>query len=504
MNRVIFLLFIVFFICPFTGRAQQVVYSDYDKDDGRDMNFEIIGKMNGNIIVYKNIRWKHHICIYDDKMQTKETVNLDLPEKTMNVDFVTYANSFQMIYQYQKRNIVHCMTMRMDGTGKILSEPVEIDTTKISYFDDNKIYSTVFSEDKKKIMVFKIQKKFDRIMIASMLFNDTMGMIRRSRQTLEFDERRDTYREFMVDNDGNFVFTREKTPVNRDYSNALQLCIKPPTQDTFNFYNVDLGKFYVNDMKLKIDNLNKKYLLNSFYYKKNRGSAEGLFSYSWDKANMRSDRSNFTEFTDSLRSEARKDGSLKIAFDDYFIRQVIVKKDGGYLLFAEDYSVQGRTSNNTNPWNRWDYYNSPYSWSSSNYYYYNPYYGYYRPFSNINQGVRYFYENVCVISIDKNGKWEWNNIIHKSQYDDDNDNFLSYALVNSGDALHVLYNSDGKNQIIADIKVSPNGETVREPTLKSYERGYQFMTQHGKQVGARQLIIPCMYRGYICFAKVEF
>ena len=232
---------------------------------------------------------------------------------------------------------------------------------------------------------------------------------------------------------------------------------------------------------------------------------EGLFSCSWDKANERVYLSNFTEFDDSLRQEARKDGSFRIAFDDYLIRQVIVKKDGGYLLVAEDYSSQGHGSTSSNPLNRWDYLNNPYSLSSNSYYYYNPYYGYYHPFSSFNnQSTRYFYENICVISIDKNGNREWNNIIHKTQYDDDNDNFLSYALMNSGDAIHFLFNTDSKNQIIADMSVAPDGNVKRDPTLKSREKGYQFMTQHGKQVGARQMIIPCIYRGYICFAKVDF
>jgi len=505
MQRIFTLVVFFVFSIPLASRSQQVIYSDYDKEDGREINFEIIGKMNGNILVYKNIRWKHCICIYDEKMQIKDVVNLDLPEKTLNVDFITYPNSFLMIYQFQKKNIVHCMALNMDANAKNISEPIEIDTTKIPFFDEAKIYSTINSEDKKKIMVFKIQKKYDRLSIASLLFDDKMQLLNRFRQTLEFDDRRETYREFALDNDGNFIFTRDKTPLNRDYSNVLQLGIKAPAQDTVSFYNIELNKLYVNDLKLKIDNLNKKYLLNAFYYKKNRGSVEGLFCYSWDKVNTRPAYATFSEFSDSLRSEARKDGSFRVAFDDFFIRQVVVRKDGGYLIVAEDFSSQGRNNSGYNPWNRWDYLTNPYSFSSNSYYYYNPNYGYYRPYGNYgNQSVRYFYENICVMSVDKTGKREWDNIIHKSQYDDNDDNFLSYAMVNSGDAIHFLYNSDSKNQIIADIRLSPGGTVNRDPTLKSYEKGYQFMTQHSKQVGARQLIIPCMYRGYICFAKVEF
>ena len=476
MNRIITLVIFLLFLSPLAVLSQQVTYSDYDKDDGRDMNFEIIGKMNGHFMIYKNIRWRHKLCIYDDSMQIKETIDLDFfPEKTLNVDIVAYPNSFFMIYQFQKKNIVHCMGVKMDGNGK-------------------------------KIMVFKIQKKNDKVNFETILFDDQFQLIKRSYQTMAFEERRETYREFLLDNDGTFVFSMDKTPLNRDYSNVLQLVTKTPALDTFAFHAIDLQKKYVSEVKLKIDNLNKRYLLNSFYYSKNRGSVDGLFSYSWDKANERVHRSDFTILDDSLRAEARKDGSFRIAFDDYFIRQVIVKKDGGYLLIAEDFSSQGRGNSGYNPWNRWDYYNNPYSLSPSSYYYYSPSYGYYRPYNNNNfsaQSIRYFYENICVLSIDKNGKREWNNVIHKTQYDDDNENFLSYALLNSGDAIHFLFNSDNKNQIIADFGVTANGTVNRNPTLRSHEKGYQFMTQLGKQVSARVMIVPCIYRGYVCFAKVE-
>jgi len=507
MNRIITLVIFLLFLSPLAVLSQQVTYSDYDKDDGRDMNFEIIGKMNGHYMIYKNIRWKHRLCIYDDSMQIKETIDLDFfPEKTLNVDIVAYANSFYMIYQFQKKNIVHCMGVKMDGNGKKIAEPIELDTTKISFFDDNKIYNTINSDDKKRIMVFKVQKKNDKVNFETILFDDQLQLIKRSYQTMAFEERRETYREFLLDNDGTFVFSMDKTPLNRDYSNVLQLVTKTPAQDTFAFHSIDLQKKYVSEVKLKIDNLNKRYLLNSFYYSKNRGSVDGLFSYSWDKANERLYRSNFTLLDDSLRSEARKDGSFRVAFDDYFIRQVIVKKDGGYLLIAEDFSSQGRGNSGYNPWNRWDYYNNPYSLSPSSYYYYSPSYGYYRPYNNNNfsaQSIRYFYENICVLSIDKNGNREWNNVIHKTQYDDDNENFLSYALLNSGDAIHFLFNSDNKNQIIADFGITANGTVNRNPTLRSHEKGYQFMTQLGKQVSARVMIVPCIYRGYVCFAKVE-
>ena len=213
--------------------------------------------------------------------------------------------------------------------------------------------------------------------------------------------------------------------------------------------------------------------------------------------------SGLTGFTDSLRAEARRDGRFSIAFDDFVIRQVIVKKDGGYLLITEDFSSQTSNNNSLNRWNNSLYY--PYSLYPNSYYSYNPYYNsYYRPLNGFsNPNIRYFLANIVVFSISNNGAVDWTKVIHKDQMDDNEDNFLSYFTLNQGGEIHFLFNMDKKNQIIADQSLAPDGTDKRNPTLKSLEKGYQFMTKLSKQVSARQLLIPCLYRGNICFAKVD-
>ena len=56
--------------------AQQIEYSEVDKDDYREMNFEIIGKMGNNINVYKNFKNRHDISVYDLEMKLKATTEL--------------------------------------------------------------------------------------------------------------------------------------------------------------------------------------------------------------------------------------------------------------------------------------------------------------------------------------------------------------------------------------------------------------------------------------------
>lgn len=501
MKRICQLLFILFLCLPFSINAQSVAVSDFDRQDTRDMNFEIIGKMNSNILVYKNIRSNHRISIFDKEMNTLEIVNLDfVPERTFNIDFISYPDYFFMIYQYQKGSILHCMAVKMDAKAQKMNEPVEIDTTRIPVAADNKIYTTIYSEDKKRVMIFKIQTRFQKFNMQTLLFDNDMKLISKNRMLADYNDRRESYDNFLVSNDGSFVFTYAKQSGNRDNSNTLSLFTKSPQQEAFSPHEIDLKEKYIDEVKLKIDNRNNRYLVNTFYYKKNRGSIEGLFTYVWDNAAEKTYAVQFTEIYDSLRYEAKGDGMLRYALDNFFIRQVVVKADGGFILAAEDFTTDTRGNN----FNRYDYLYNPYSLSSGGYYY-NPYTGYYRPLSNLsNQTTRYYSENILVLSISKTGQLMWSKVLHKSQFDNEEENFLSFSTMISGNEIHFLFNNDRKYQIISDQAIAADGTIKRYPTLKSPQKGYEFMPSLSKQVGANQIIIPCVYRNNICFAKVDF
>jgi len=101
------ILLVLFSVLLGIVQAQKISYSVVDKDDFRELNFEIIGKMGQNINVYKNFKTRHDISVYDSEMQLKNRVKLDfLPERIINIDFVAYPDFANKIYQYHKRNLV--------------------------------------------------------------------------------------------------------------------------------------------------------------------------------------------------------------------------------------------------------------------------------------------------------------------------------------------------------------------------------------------------------------
>jgi hypothetical protein len=497
----------LFFIClsffAYDSFAQKIIYSEPDKDETRRMNFEVIGRVGGNFMIYKNIRGKNFISVYNNDMQQiVKSEHAYLPDdRLINVDFFPYTDYAYMIYQYQRKNVVYCNAVKLDGMGKKLGDITELDTTHIGFTTNNKIYSAINSDDKTKIMLFKINSRNkSRFLVTTLLFNDALTLQKRSRLVLPMDERNDYLDEFSLDNDGDLVFTKLTRNSNDNVTKTF-LIWKPAMSDSLSFTDLGLEKIYLDDLQIKVDNANKRYFLSSFYYKERRGNIEGLYFFVWDKTIQKTVMENTLELKEELRKEAKGESNIKMAFNDYFIRNIIVKKDGGFVIGSEAYYTTSRY----NSWNRFNYlYGAP---TMLDYYSYSPLYNswYWRNRFSNNQSVRHHADNVAILSFDNTGKLEWSNVIHKEQFDDESDDHISYQLINTGGQLHFVFNQEEKRaQLLNDYTVNPNGQINRNPTLKNLDKGYEFMPKYGKQVSNNQVIIPCYYRNYICFAKLDY
>ena len=486
--------------------AQRIVYSEPDKDDNRRMNFEVVGKIHGNFMVYKNTKSKNWIALFNNEMKAISKVEQDyIPnDHLINVNFFPYNDFCYVIYEYQRRNTVYCEAVKIDGNGKKISELIQLDTTHIGLANNNKVYNVISSEDKSKIMVFKINSRNkERYLVTTNLFDDSLRLLKRTALTMPMNEHDDYLDEFNVDNFGDFVFTKFSRQ-NSDIISHASMIIKSMDADSFFVKDLDIDKRFLDEIHIKVDNYNKRYFLTSFYYKERRGNIDGFYFYVWDKTSGQTQLENTVTFADELRRDARGENNLKMAFNGYFIHNIVVKRDGGFIIGSEAFYTTSRYNN----WNRWDYlYGSPFV-SPIDYYSYSPYYNslWYRSryYNNYNN-VRYHADNIVILSFDKDGKIQWNNVIAKEQYDDESDDLISYQVMNTGGQLHFLFNmEERKMNLLNDYAVNPKGEISRNPTLKNLDKGFEFMAKYGKQVTAHQMIIPCIYRNNICFAKIDF
>ena len=492
-----------------SATAQKISYSEPDRDDSKKTNFDIIGKVGSNMLIFKNNRNDNYLSVYNNDMKLLEKLNVNKSnEKWINVDFIPYPEYVWMVYQYQQKSILYCMAVRIDANGKMLTKPIELDTTRIGWSASNKIYTTVFSDDKQQIMVFKINSRNQKnFVFTTLLFDNQLQLQTKHQLSVPMEERNDYFTDFLLDNEGGLVFGKYVRKGGGDYITNLSLVMKGAKDSAFTIYDMKTGERVLDDIKIKVDNTNKRYLFTSLYYKQKRGNIEGLYTVTWDRGSSTIFQERLMTFSEQLRSEAKgPDANLRIAFNDYFIKNIIVKKDGGYLVIAES---QYSTTRGGGAYNRWDYmgFNNP--WLSPYSSYYSPYYfnAFGNPYNRWGNGVptRYHAENIVVLSFSKSDSLQWSNVVAKSQFDDQTDALVSHQIMNTGGQIHFLFNLyERRALLLNDHSIGPDGKVVRNPTFRNLDRNIEFMARYGKQISAKSMIMPCQFRNYLIFAKIDF
>lgn len=445
------------------------------------------------------------LAYYDSSMHLAKSLRIAfIPDKTFNIDFVTYPDFFYMVYQYQKNSTVYCMGVKMGIDGKKMSEPVVMDTTKLGLLADNKIYSTIYSQDKQKIMVYKMLRKNQDLSIVTKIYNAGLQLIDSTREVMQLNDKTDSYGDIYLANNGDYVLAKLSLTNFGKKINGIDMMVKQLGKKNYIVKPINLKDKFYDDVNVKLDNQSGQCIVNSLYYEKGSENIKGVFSVLMSIHDGEIRKMAFNEFSDSLRSMASKT-VFKAAFDNFSIQQVIAKKDGGFILAAEDNYVQARYTqsyvNRYNSLGTLDNYNTGYY---SNSMYYN---NFYRPFSSFNnfQSQTFYYDNVLVLSFDSSLAMQWNVVIPKEQTDEGNDNFLSYSIMNMGRELHFLYVERLSNtQVVSNQSIQPDGTLKRYPTFKSREKGFEFMPRSAKQVDYGEMIIPCVYRNNVAFARVLF
>ena len=496
------LLFILAFVTSIVS-AQTIWYSSPDEEDSRVSNYEIIGKLNGRFIIYKNSRNQGYFNIYntDMKVESKKTIPY-LPPEIISTSFILYNDGFQMFYQYQKKNVLHLARLKFNTNAEPLEDATEIDTAIVeSSITESKGFKVLVSENKKQIMSFLLTKK-DKISYnyKSKLFNKEGILQHSSIGNIKTNGKNDFFSEISIDNEGNLIALWETGTNNNDNISSVTLIKKNASSDSIYYSPVEFNNKYLDDVKLKIDNMNHHYLVTSFYSKQKRGNVDGLFFHFCDAKTLQLISSTVASFSEDTRNDAKGEHGLKDAFNDYYLKNIVFNQTGGFLIISESESVSNK---NRDMYNRWDYMNNS-LYSNSFAYSYDPFYSpYYNSRSQVSQ---YLADNIVLFSYDEKGGLNWSNTIRKTQYDDINNHTVSYALVNTGEELHFLYNLHERNSLLLNkTTLSTEGKLLYNSSpMRGLGLGYDFLPRLSKQVGKKQLIIPCLYGNITCFAKIEF
>lgn len=463
--------------------AQDVTYTQYDKFDYRSDEYAVVGMTGGYLYCYRNTADGASLDAYDDSMNKTATVLLDFfPQKIYQTRFIAYPDKIIVLYQALESNKVVQYAALLDDKGRLKGKPMELGSSKTGIFGATKTYySSAVSDNKKMILIYSANSKGSEIEFDGKWLDDQCTIVKKGKATFKADNTVE-HGEVNIGNDGT-VYMSAYTPVGtQNYGDQFWILTLPQGATKFVPKELLLDEKFAASGYMKLDNVNNQVYFGGFYSNKKNGSFDGVIYAAYDINSGAFQNKRLIPFDQDLirAAGARRKNH---PFDNYEVKQLIVKNDGGFVQVSEIHFVTTR----------------------SNYMPGMGYYSYYSPYSS-SMVHEYHFNDIMALSYNKDGVRQWTADIPKQQYSqEDGGVFSSYALLNTGGTLAFLFNDfNSRHSRIQLATVEADGKTDIRSFTADGNDSPDWLPRSGKQVAARILVIPCFQKKQICFARVMF
>jgi hypothetical protein len=311
--------------------------------------------------------------------------------------------------------------------------------------------------------------------------DDKLNLTKKS--TAYFDaEQSVTAGELNLDNDGTAYLAAYTATGANNYADNFWILSLTPGENKFATHALNLGDKFAASGYMKVDNVNHKVYFGGFYADKKNGAFDGAIYAVYSIANGAFITQKYIAFDQDLITSVGG-GRQNHVFDNFEVTQIVVRNDGGFVLVTEMHYVTTRSS-----------YTSSMGYGTM----YSP---------GMSTMVReYHFNDILAISYGDDGNRQWSAVIRKQQYSqDDGGRASSYAFLNSGGTLAFIYNDFGTARAAVKIAtIAPDGKTEVSSFRPASQMDPEWIPRVGKQVGAREVVVPCLHKKQICYAKIVF
>ncbi|HXO73847.1 MAG TPA: hypothetical protein VN824_01430, partial [Puia sp.] len=366
--------------------------------------------------------------------------------------------------------------------------------------------------DKQNILLFSINSHVEPIRLKSILFDQDLHPKLTSNLALAV-EASQYLSEFQVDNEGNFIFIGMNGKAKPHDEMQAALFVQPNHSNRLTSTYFAPASISVDNVRLLVDNRNRRYILSSFYSQRPEAGIKGLFCLVRDAEGRTEDKKSLTVLSDSMLRAIKKDG-ISISLNDYYIQDLHLRTDGGFTIETQQLNV--------NPdhefVSRWNYLPVLREKVATEFAYFDPYEtDHYYPWkfwhllapSYLNR-FTYSSKGSLITSFDSSGVVEWTNFLNTPQLNSI-DVSLGYKTVIANGLLYFLFNSRiHRNTFLTARSIDATGNLDTDSRLKEdlalrdQDKEYLYFPRLAKTVGAGEIILPCRKGAYIYLAKITF
>jgi len=447
-----------------------------------DYAYEVMGHVGENILLYRDRGLDKFISSFDKDLQFKWEQQLRFEEKRIKVYGITVRDSiFSVFHGLKKDGIEYVKVANYDENAR-LQDSITIADDKRGLVGQD--FQFVNSQKKKKSLLYYIDQSDKLRLFVYDHVKDTLDW----EEEYIFEESNLFYdlSEVFVTEVGSVVVLLDKknSKVKNDDDFAEVIIFQKGAENTF-VTQIPHGDFYIQSMKLSIDEKNRKLGFFGLYNEKKANWSQG-YCYTFI------DFSNFTDvhhlnyipfskglIQDIYGSEARKKKGLNY----YTISDIIWRRDGG-LLISMEMQRQYSRRNNYDGVTR----------SSSDFY------------SSARGWVDYFNEDIVLTALHKDGTEHWQKILYKKQFSqDDGGIYSSYYPFLTPSRLRLIFNDEIKNNnTVSEYVINGVGKYKRESLFSTEYQNLRLRFIDALQISPTEILVPSQKNYNLSLVKISY
>lgn len=478
MHRTLYIILLLLLTTQLVS-AQEVLVSD-DINIRNNYSYDLLGEIGDRIILFRDAGNEYLMETFDEDMSTSLSTSLVFETEKVDIYNVLGLDStFQIMYGYYTKDSIKVMSRRYDHKA-ILVDSVNLFTAERKLF---KRYKYVHSEDKSKTLLFSPGKK--NTIELHWIDNKRHQALSSQLHELPFVDIGDDFRFMELGNNGQVVsyFDTNNTAYNKK-DHQGHLFFFRQNSPNVQYFPIDFDGNLAVDIKMKYNNKNNHVVIAGMYSPNTLTSSEGYFLYNKRINAIRpNDKFQYTEIEKEFIGEIIGTKRRKMdQLNDFIIKDVLLRADGGIILFFESYKEFSRRSTSRTYSRRDAALYSDRGW------------------------VDYYNEDIIIISTHPDGSQHWKKVLHKKQFSqDDQAVFSSFYIFKTPSRLRLVYNDDiTKNSTISEYLLDPIGKYERRSLLNTEYENLKLRFNDSLQLSPNSLIVPSQQSYTLNLVKITY
>lgn len=460
----------------FPVAAQEIMVSD-EFQLRSDLDYALIGELKGRVLLFRDLQNSFEVQAYDQNMRSSWTKELALKKRAPEVLAInTIGDEFTIVYKHRKGGETTIRTHRYDASANLIDSLTIVDLGYLFFTPD---FTVVRSEDRSKLLIYYVEKQ--RILRAHVFDNVQMKLL--WSRSFEPDDYRwaEDILHVDVDNKGvmHYVIEKDNYRAQRKSSSFDIYQYPVGESDLLNFHEVELKEdLNIYDLYFRYDNQNNRLTAGGFYYYNSSSRAEGYFFFTYPDQAMQHIVS-YHKFSESfVETIIGKDIRKNRGLEEVKIQDVVLRQDGGILIIGEEARNFQRRLASTNR----------------------------MVYDGVARSITDFYYNdIFTLCLHPDGKLDWEKIMHKKQYSqDDFGVFSSFFLFKNPASLRFIFNDEIKlENTVSQYALFSSGRTDRTSLLSTTNLNLRLRFRDAVQISPTKILVPSERRNRVRIARIE-